>query len=121
MKSGSSGTATSNRDWMAAMTCWSASDDTKVIARPFVPKRPARLRGGKQAKEVRGSGKNAPDTVQVAVRIRRRVVVDDDVHALDIDTATEDIRRYQYTLLEVFEGLVAVDAGGDVSEAKTEV
>ena len=59
--------------------------------------------------------------MKVTVGVRRAVVVDDDVHTLDIDTTTEDIRRYQYTLLEVFEGLVAVDAGGDVSEAKTEV
>ena len=59
--------------------------------------------------------------MQVRVGIAWSIVVDDDVHALDIDTATEDIRRYQYTLLKVFEGLVAVDAGGDVSEAKTEV
>ena len=61
-----------------------------------------------------------PNAMKVAVGVGRTVVVDDDVHALDIDTATEDIRRYQYTLLKVFEGLVAVDTGGDVSEAKTE-
>lgn len=56
--------------------------------------------------------------MQVTVRIRRRVVVDDNVHALDVNATAEDICRYQYTLLEVFEGLVAVDTGGDVSEEK---
>lgn len=38
----------------------------------------------------------------------REVVVDHNVHAFDVDTATEQIRRYQDPLLEVLELLVSV-------------
>jgi hypothetical protein len=34
-----------------------------------------------------------PNTVKVAVRIRRAVIVDDDVHSFNINTTPEDIRR----------------------------
>lgn len=40
--SGSSGTATSKRLWICLSTSASSSLETKVIARPLVPKRPAR-------------------------------------------------------------------------------
>ena len=38
------------------------------------------------------------------------VVVDHDVHALDVDAAAEEVRRHEDALLEVLEVLVAVDA-----------
>lgn len=41
--SGSSSTLTSKRDWMAVRTSWSVSPVMNVMARPRVPKRPARL------------------------------------------------------------------------------
>ena len=44
--------------------------------------------------------------MKVAVSVRRAVVVDDDVHTLDIDTATEDVGGDQDALLERLEGSV---------------
>jgi hypothetical protein len=49
--------------------------------------------------------------VQVAVRVRRAVVVDNDVHSFNINTAPEDIRRDEDTLLEGLESLVSFDTG----------
>ena len=111
MWSGSSGTATSKRDWMAAITCWSLSEETKVIARPLVPKRPARLHTG-LARDATPQTKRSyvPDTVEIAVCVRRTIVIDDDVDTLNIDTTTEDICRDENTLLEGFEGRVTVNA-----------
>lgn len=50
-----------------------------------------------------------PDTVQVAVGVTRAVVVDDDVHALDIDTTPEDIGRDKNAFLECLESGVTGD------------
>ena len=47
--------------------------------------------------------------MQVRIRVRWAVVVDDNVDTLDIDTTTEDIRRYQDTLLERLERGVTGD------------
>lgn len=47
--------------------------------------------------------------MEIAVCIRRAVIVDDDVDTLNIDTTTEDISRHEDTLLEGLEGRVAVD------------
>lgn len=47
--------------------------------------------------------------MEVAVGIRRAVVVDDDVHSLNIDSTAEDIRSNKYSLLEGLEGGIAVD------------
>ena len=47
-----------------------------------------------------------PDTMQVAVCVRRAVVVDDDVHTLDINTTAEDISGDEDTLLECLERCV---------------
>lgn len=52
---------------------------------------------------------NSPDTVEIAVCIRRAVVVDDDVDTLNIDTTAEDVSRHEDTLLEGLECRVAVD------------
>jgi hypothetical protein len=59
----------------------------------------------------KGEGKkDEPNTVKVRVSISRRVVVDDDVDAFDVDTTTEDVGRDEDTLLERLELLVPVDA-----------
>ena len=44
--------------------------------------------------------------MEVTISIRRAVVVDDDVHTLDIDTTTEDVGGDQDALLERLEGSV---------------
>ena len=56
-----------------------------------------------------GSGIDIPDTVEVTISIGRTVVVDDDVHTLNVDTTTEDVRCDEDTLLECLESSVAVD------------
>jgi hypothetical protein len=47
--------------------------------------------------------------MQVAVRIRRAIVIDDDVHALNIDATSEYVSSDQDTLLESFECGIAID------------
>ena len=47
--------------------------------------------------------------MQVAISIRRTIVVNDDVHALDINATTEDIGGNEYTLFESLESSVTVD------------
>lgn len=47
--------------------------------------------------------------MEVRVGVGRGVVVDDDVDALDVDTATEDVGRDEDALLERLELLVAAD------------
>lgn len=59
-----------------------------------------------------------PDTVEVAVRVRRAVVVDNDVHALNIDTTTEDVGGDEDTLFECFERLVALDATANIEQLR---
>ncbi len=46
------------------------------------------------------------DPVEVGVRVLRHVVVEHDVHALDVHATTEQVRRHQDALLEVLELLV---------------
>ena len=48
--------------------------------------------------------------MQVTVSIRRAVIIDDDVHSLDINTTAEDISSDQNTFLEGFEGGVPADS-----------
>mmetsp|Transcript_23195 Transcript_23195/g.59615 ORF Transcript_23195/g.59615 Transcript_23195/m.59615 type:complete len:401 (+) Transcript_23195:292-1494(+) len=52
----------------------------------------------------------APDSVQIAVRRLGHVVVDDDVDALDVDTAPPDVRRDEDAVLEVLESLVLLNS-----------
>ena len=52
--------------------------------------------------------------MQVAVGITGAVIVDDNVHTLDVDTTTEDIRCNKDTLFECLEGGVAVDTVGNI-------
>ena len=59
--------------------------------------------------------RHKPNTVEVAVGVRRTVVVDDDVHSLDVDTTTEDIGGNQYPLLEGFERSITIDTERMVS------
>ena len=47
--------------------------------------------------------------MQVAISIRRTIVVNNDVHALDINATTEDIGGNEYTLFESLESSVTVD------------
>ena len=56
--------------------------------------------------------------MKIAVCVRRAVVVDDDIHTLDINTTPEDISRNEYTLLERLERGVAVDTTCNVSLAR---
>ena len=58
-----------------------------------------------------------PDTMQIAVSIRRTIVVDDDVHTLHIDTTAENVSSDEDTLLEGFESRIAVDTLMDVSSS----
>lgn len=51
-------------------------------------------------------------TMQVAVRVSRKVVVDGEVDALDVDAAPEDVGRDADALVEFLELFVALDAGG---------
>lgn len=52
---------------------------------------------------------NVPDTVKIAVRIWGTIVVNYDIHTLNIDTASEYISSNKDTLLECFKGSVSVD------------
>ena len=52
---------------------------------------------------------NSPDTVKIAVCIRRAVVIHNNVNTLYIDSTTEDVCRYKYTFFECFESSVPVD------------
>jgi hypothetical protein len=45
--------------------------------------------------------------MQIAVCIRRGVVIDDNVHSLNIDPTAKYISGYENTLLKVFELLVS--------------
>ena len=82
--SGRSGIATSNRAWMESRTFWSSSVETKVMARPLVPNRPARLEDRRSDVSQHPSAlmkrkhAHSPDAVQVRIGISRGVVVDDD-------------------------------------------
>lgn len=49
------------------------------------------------------------DTVEVGVGIRRQIVVDREVDALDVDTTTEDVRGNTDALVELLELLVTTD------------
>jgi len=47
--------------------------------------------------------------MQIAVGIWRTIVVDNDVHTFNINAAAKNVSRDEYTLLECFEGSVAID------------
>ena len=47
--------------------------------------------------------------VPVLLVSERHVIVNDDVHALDIDTAADEVRSNKYALLSLLELLVLLD------------
>src|SRR5258708_2233567 len=96
--------ATSNLDWILSRISISVAFETKVKARPLVPKRPARLPWMKFKLVVEASRKRyEPNTVQVAICVARGVIVDDNIYSLDVDATTENIGGDQDTFLEVLE------------------
>jgi hypothetical protein len=79
----------------------------------------------------RGRTRDSPDTVKVGIGVSRGIVVDDDwttqpkyqhlaiaraasrkltVHALHVDSSSEDIGRHEHALLKRLELLVTTDA-----------
>jgi hypothetical protein len=82
-----------------------------VIARPFVPNRPARLQ---ETCETGGQSKDileySPHTMQVIVRIWRAIVVDNNVDAFNVYPTAENVGRYQDALLKRFECRVSINA-----------
>jgi hypothetical protein len=52
---------------------------------------------------------NSPNAMQVRVRIRGSIIVDDDVYSLDIDTTTEDIGGNKDTFFESLERGITSD------------
>jgi hypothetical protein len=48
--------------------------------------------------------------VQITISVRRAVIIDDDVHSLNINTTAEDISSDQNTFLKCFEGGVSADS-----------
>jgi hypothetical protein len=48
--------------------------------------------------------------VQITVCVRRAIVVDNDVHTLNVNTATKNVSGNQYTLLKSLECSVALDS-----------
>lgn len=94
---------------MAAITCWSPSEETKVIARPLVPKRPARLHNCLSDHGDEREMIHVPHAVKVAVGVSGAVVVDNDIDTLHIDTTTKYVGGHQNTLLERLERSVARD------------
>lgn len=69
--------------------------------------------GARDERDSKTLGTEAASTthsVQVLVRHIREVIVDDDVHSLNIDTTTEQVSGHQDSLVELLEGLEAGDA-----------
>ena len=50
--------------------------------------------------------------MQITVSVRRTIIIDDDVHTLDINTTTENISSNQNTFFECFEGRVSANTIG---------
>ena len=48
--------------------------------------------------------------MQITVGVRRAVIIDDNVHSLDINTTAKDISSDQNTFLEGFKGSVSADS-----------
>ena len=49
--------------------------------------------------------------MEIGIRLRRHVVVDDNVYSLNVDSTTEDFSGNHYSLVEILETLVSVDSG----------
>jgi hypothetical protein len=63
-----------------------------------------------------GRKQDIPNVMQVAVCIARGVVIDNDIHLLNVDTATEDVSGDEDALLKVLELGVAGDADDEVRQ-----
>ena len=48
--------------------------------------------------------------MQITIGVRRTVIIDDDVHTLNINATAEDISSDQNTFFEGFEGGVSADS-----------
>ena len=94
---------------MEDITCWSLSDDTNVIASPLVPNRPARLLAHKHQGNVKKKT-HVPNAVQVAIRIRRAIIINDDINSFNIDATAKDVSGNKDALLECFEGGITADS-----------
>lgn len=79
------------------------------MASPLVPKRPARLVDRHLDNNVDSGRQCVPNTVEVAVSIRRTVIIHHDVDPFHINPPTKNIGSDENTLLECFEGRVALD------------
>lgn len=86
---------TSNLDWTSARTFWSSSDVTKLMASPLVPNLPARPTYYGLARK--------GYSVEVGVGVDGHVVVDDNVHVVDINASAKDVGRHHYPALELLE------------------
>lgn len=51
-------------------------------------------------------------SMQIRISVLRHIVVKDDIHTLNVHATTEEVGRYENTLLEVFERLIARKALG---------
>jgi len=104
MLSGNSVIATSNLAWMASITCRSPSEDTKVIAKPLVPNRPARL-GRMLRKELIGLflPRHSPNIVKILVGIKGSIIVDDDVNPLNVNATTQNVGSDKDTFFKSLE------------------
>lgn len=49
--------------------------------------------------------------MEIGIRLRRHVVVDDNVYSLNVDSTTEDFSGNHDSLVEILETLVSVDSG----------
>lgn len=63
------------------------------------------------AETLRPKTTGTTNTMEVGISIGRKVVVDGDVNALNVDTASEHIRGYTDTLIEFLELSIAFDTG----------
>jgi hypothetical protein len=61
------------------------------------------------AKELNIEVEGIPDTVEITVCISRRVIVDNDIDTLHIDTTTENICRNENALLKCLERSITID------------
>lgn len=80
-----------------------------MSARPFVPKRPARLGRVRIRSCSRYTNLYSPNAMEIRVGVGRSVIVDDNVHSLNINTASKDVRRHEDTFLKVLKLLVPRD------------
>lgn len=103
------------------MSLYWVSFETKEMARPFVPNRPAfqnftQIHAQLYYPQENHSRTSTANTMQVrisravhaehrrlAVLVVWHVIVDDDVHTLNVNASTEDVRCHKDTLLEILE------------------